>query len=361
MLDEDEPDRVAAFGTVIEPLLAVMSANSSSDEVLVAGFEVLDNLAESPTNVLDPFIPKIAELMCQVIQSEMSEPGTREKAMNLIEVHTHTHTRTHAPASENGHRTSMRLRLLKTLSSVIVAQSNQVHHAYASTCACVHLRRRVCVQHCIVSFLSMLQDIIKHKAARLLKPVNLIPALLQVAFGLVCEPYNEDDDSSATPQYIGVTILDAIMAHQHIPKKDVFPIVLARVGELVHSADPDQRKGGFVTMAVMAEGCGPLVVDRLETLVPIACAACAFTEANTVPIRMAACIVIEQFADHLHPDISQYHQVGRVHDERQWQHVIVNHAASCEARLTHRLLCMTRCSLRCFLTGHSPVPDARAE
>ena len=241
MLDEDEhedePALVASFATVIEPLLAVMAAHFSEDDVLIAGFEVLDNLAQSPTNVLDPFIPKIAELMSRIVVNQDNESGTREKAAYLLE------------------------------------------------------------------------DLIKHKVHKLLKPTNLIPALLEVSYKLVVEPFDEDD-TDATPQRWGIEILDAVLLNIHIAKKDVFPGVLGKAGELVQDqVNQDRRKGGFVILAIMAEGCGQLLVDRLPQLIPVACAAMVASPAtSSVKVRMAACIVIEQFADHLHPDISAYHE-----------------------------------------------------
>lgn len=236
MLDEDEPERIAAFASVIEPLIGVMSSHSDNDDVLGAGFGVLDCLAESPTHVLDPFIPKITEFMCQVVLNPSSSTGTREKSGFLV------------------------------------------------------------------------KDIIKHKTHKLLKPTNLIPALMQVAYQLVCEPFDDDDDEYVTPQMLGIEILDAILLSLHIPKKDVFPSLMAKVSELIVSPNADQRKGGLVVLAVMSEGCGNILVDHLAQLVPVACAACLPTpEMQSVKVRMSACMVIEQFADHLHPDISAYH------------------------------------------------------
>jgi len=146
---------------------------------------------------------------------------------------------------------------------------------------------------------------------RLLRPNNLIPALLQVSYSLICEPF-EEDDTDSTPQRWGIEILDAILLSMHIPKASVFPQVLTKAGEFVNqSANQDVRKGGFVILAIMAEGCGNLLVDKLPALLPVACAAMVDTNPQTssVKVRMAACVVIEQFADHLHPDISQYHSM----------------------------------------------------
>ena len=237
MLDEDEPERIAAFSSAIEPLIGVMSAHADNDDMLTAGFQVLDCLAESGTQVLDPFIPKITEFMCQIQMNNSSAPGTREKAGYLV------------------------------------------------------------------------TDIIKHKSSRLLKPNNLIPSLLQVIYRLVCEPFDDDDDELITPQLLGIEMLDAMLLNLHIPKKDVYPALMTKIGELLGSPNSDERKGGLVMMAVMAEGCGNLIIDRLSQLVPIACQACLNTPQNqSVKVRMSACVVIEQFADHLHPDISAYHE-----------------------------------------------------
>jgi leucyl-tRNA synthetase len=87
MLDEDEDGTHAqSFSTVIEPLLGIMGAHFHEDDILCAGFEVLDNLAQSPTAVLEPFIPKIAELMSRILLAGAAhEAGTREKAAYLLE------------------------------------------------------------------------------------------------------------------------------------------------------------------------------------------------------------------------------------------------------------------------------------
>jgi len=244
MLDEDDEEgtHASSFATVIDPLLSIMGAHFHEDDILCAGFEVLDNLAQSPTAVLDPFIPKIAELMSRILMAGPThEAGTREKAAYLLE------------------------------------------------------------------------DIIKHKVHKLLRPNNLIPALLEVSYALICEPFDEGDDDS-TPQRWGIEILDAILLSMHVPKRDVFPPVLAKAGELVQqSANQDARKGGFVILAIMAEGCSNLLVDKLSALLPIACAAMVDGASSSVKVRMAACVVVEQFADHLHPDISQYHELVLPH------------------------------------------------
>lgn len=234
--DDEDPQLVSSFSQVIEPLLGVMAAHFHEDDILCAGFDVLDNLAQSPTNVLDPFIPKIAELMARIAVNQQNQAGTREKAAKLLE------------------------------------------------------------------------DLIKHKVHKLLRPQNLIPALLEVSYALVVEPF-EEDDSDATPQRWGIEILDAILLNIHIAKKDVFAGVLSKAGELVQSQNQEHRKGGFVILAIMADGCGQQLIDRLPSLIPVACAAMVQSPSeSTVKVRMAACIVIEQFADHLHPDISAYHE-----------------------------------------------------
>jgi len=242
MLDEDSEDEfVASFSGVIEPLLQVMSHHASDADVLMAGFEVLDNLAGTPVQVLDPFIPGITELMCRLVTNSSAEYGTRTKAGELLE------------------------------------------------------------------------DIIKHKVHRLLKPVNLIPNLFKVSYKLLTEIF-EDEEEMITPQLLAVGILDAILLNLHIPKKDTYPLLLNKADGFLQSSRDEDRKAGFIILAVMAEGCNQLIVDRLAQLVPVACAGLRYHPPHGAPntesavkVRINAAIAIEEFADKLHPDISAYH------------------------------------------------------
>lgn len=237
MLDAADEGMIQSFKNVIDPLLKLMAAHFRNDDVLLAGFEVLENLAESPTAVLDPFIPQIAELMCAVVAAPQQEAGTREKAAYLL------------------------------------------------------------------------TDIIKYKVHRLLRPVNLIPALIEVAYKLITEPFDEEEaaETGMSPQTMGLEILDAILLNLHIPKKDVFPPMYAKAAQFISTNSSDTRKGGYVLLSVMSEGAHEYMCDRLSEMIPIALAGLQPSEVNNAQVRLAATIAIEQFAEHLSPDVDKYH------------------------------------------------------
>jgi len=153
---------------------------------------------------------------------------------------------------------------------------------------------------------------------------NFLEPFLTLCINLVIEsadddlgkkPKNDDDDededdektSFLSPLGIACDLLDEIFLN--IPSEQCFPAATGAIEKLLAGQQSNQRKAGYVVIAMMAEGCKEVIVkgDNLKMLLQ-ACVEQGLTDDATV-VRKCALEAVSQICTHCNFDILQYHQM----------------------------------------------------
>lgn len=134
---------------------------------------------------------------------------------------------------------------------------------------------------------------------------KLVEDCLKCGFALAVEPAEDAiDPGEMTPQKIAVEIIDAIVLH--VNRSMTFAPTMSHAIELVKSSNHFHRKGGFLILSVMAEGCSEQLTEHLPSLLGVICNGIK----DPVPtVRASACVCLTQFADHMGEDMVKHHQV----------------------------------------------------
>jgi len=119
---------------------------------------------------------------------------------------------------------------------------------------------------------------------------------------------DEDDEKTSflSPLGIACDLLDEIFLN--IPSEQCFPAATAAIEKLLAGQQSNQRKAGYVVIAMMAEGCKEVIVkgDNLKMLLQ-ACLK-GLTDDATV-VRKCALEAVSQICTHCNFDILQYHEM----------------------------------------------------
>jgi len=120
---------------------------------------------------------------------------------------------------------------------------------------------------------------------------------------------NEDDDEKVnftSPLGIACDLLDEIFLN--IPSEQCFPIATKAIEKLLIAQQSNQRKAGYVLIAMMAEGCKEIIGkgDNLKMLIK-ACLK-GITDDSSV-VRKCSLEAISQICTHCNFDILQYHKM----------------------------------------------------
>jgi len=124
------------------------------------------------------------------------------------------------------------------------------------------------------------------------------------------EDQDEDDGDDKTaflsPLGIACDLLDEIFLN--IPSEQCFPAATGAIERLLAGQQSNQRKAGFVVIAMMAEGCKEVMVkgDNLRMLLQ-ACLQGLKDQATVV--RKCALEAVSQICTHCNFDILQYHEL----------------------------------------------------
>ena len=95
-----------------------------------------------------------------------------------------------------------------------------------------------------------------------------------------------------------------------VPMEQVFAPLMASCLQLTQSKKVDERKGGFIVLAILAESRTSLLTDKLEAYLVLICESIKDTDKL---VRAAACVALTQFADCVQPDILRFHSVPYPH------------------------------------------------
>lgn len=135
-----------------------------------------------------------------------------------------------------------------------------------------------------VRILCCLTFLVKVKSKALLKN-RLLPPLLQTLFPIMAaepplgqlDPEDQDEEeeleiglAGETPKHFAVQVVD--MLALHLPPEKLCPQLMPMLEEALRSESPYQRKAGLLVLAVLSDGAGDHIRQRLlPALLQIVC------------------------------------------------------------------------------------------
>uniref|UniRef100_A0A6I8P8H9 Importin 4 n=2 Tax=Ornithorhynchus anatinus TaxID=9258 RepID=A0A6I8P8H9_ORNAN len=107
---------------------------------------------------------------------------------------------------------------------------------------------------------------------------------------------------SETPKHFAVQVVDVLALH--LPPEKLFPKLMPLLDQSLRGPDPYRRKAGLMVLAVLAEGAGDHIRQRLLT--PLLQVVCQSLGDPSQVVRNAALFAMGQFSENLQPHISSY-------------------------------------------------------
>lgn len=115
------------------------------------------------------------------------------------------------------------------------------------------------------------------------------------------EEYFVDQDESS-PRTTATQTMDLLALH--IPPEKLLPPLLALIEPALKGDDPLAKKAAYLSMAVIAEGCGETICAKYLKLM-LDTIKVGIVDPNPI-VRNAALFALGQFSEHLQPDITEY-------------------------------------------------------
>ncbi|GAB5572740.1 ran-binding protein 6 isoform X1 [Prionailurus iriomotensis] len=147
---------------------------------------------------------------------------------------------------------------------------------------------------------------------------RLLPPLLHTLFPIMAaepplgqlDPEDQDSEEEEveiglvgeTPKHFAVQVVD--MLALHLPPEKLCPLLMPMLEEALRSERPYQRKAGLLVLAVLSDGAGDHIRQRL--LSPLLQIVCKGLEDPSQVVRNAALFALGQFSENLQPHISSY-------------------------------------------------------
>ncbi|KAB0390499.1 hypothetical protein E2I00_017481 [Balaenoptera physalus] len=183
---------------------------------------------------------------------------------------------------------------------------------------CLEVARNVALGDAIrVRILCCLTFLVKVKSKALLKN-RLLPPLLHTLFPIMAaepplgqlDPEDQDSEEEEldvelvgeTPKHFAVQVVD--MLALHLPPEKLCPLLMPMLEEALRSQSPYQRKAGLLVLAVLSDGAGDHIRQRL--LSPLLQIVCRSLEDPSQVVRNAALFALGQFSENLQPHIRSY-------------------------------------------------------
>nr|XP_048300005.1 importin-4 [Myodes glareolus] len=183
---------------------------------------------------------------------------------------------------------------------------------------CLEVAKNVALSDALrVRILCCLSFLVKVKSKALLKN-RLLPPLLHALFPIMAaeppmgqlDPEDQDSDDDdleiglmgETPKHFAVQVVD--MLALHLPPEKLCPLVMPMLEEALRSDFLYQRKAGFLVLAVLSDGAGDYIRQRL--LSPLLQIVCKGLSDSSQIVRNAALFALGQFSENLQPHISNY-------------------------------------------------------
>lgn len=138
---------------------------------------------------------------------------------------------------------------------------------------------------------------------------KMIEPIAQLVFHLMATSAGEDDDEEyfvdeeeTSPRTTATQTMDLLALH--IPPEKLLPPLLALIEPALKGTDPLAKKAAYLTMAVIAEGCGEAICAKYLKLM-LDTIKVGIVDNNPV-VRNAALFALGQFSEYLQPDITEY-------------------------------------------------------
>ncbi|XP_010636011.1 importin-4 isoform X3 [Fukomys damarensis] len=147
---------------------------------------------------------------------------------------------------------------------------------------------------------------------------RLLPPLLHTLFPIMAaepplgqlDPEDQDSEEEEleiwlvgeTPKHFAVQVVD--MLALHLPAEKLCPLLMPMLEEALRSESPYQRKAGLLVLAVLSDGAGDHIRQRL--LPPLLKIVCKGLEDPSQVVRNAALFALGQFSENLQPHINSY-------------------------------------------------------
>ncbi|XP_043835956.1 importin-4 isoform X2 [Dromiciops gliroides] len=164
---------------------------------------------------------------------------------------------------------------------------------------------------CCVSFL------VKLKSKALLKN-RLLGAIFRTLFPIMTaepppghlDPEDQDTDEEEleggleveAPKQFAVQVIDVLALH--LAPEKLFPQLMPLLEEALYGENPYQRKAGLLVLAVLSDGAGDYIRQRMLT--PLMQVVCKGLADSSQVVRNAALFAMGQFSENLQPNISTY-------------------------------------------------------
>ncbi|KAM4853923.1 importin-4 [Thomomys bottae] len=183
---------------------------------------------------------------------------------------------------------------------------------------CLEVAKNVALGEAIRGrILCCLTFLVKVKSKAILKN-RLLPPLLQTLFPIMgteppagqMDPEDQDSEEEEleiglvgeTPKHFAVQVVD--MLALHLPPEKLCPQLMPMLEEALRSENPYQRKAGLLVLAVLSDGAGDHIRQRL--LSPLLQIVCKGLGDSSQVVRNAALFALGQFSENLQPHISSY-------------------------------------------------------
>lgn len=183
---------------------------------------------------------------------------------------------------------------------------------------CLEVAKNVALGDAIrVRILCCLAFLVKVKSKALLKN-RLLPPLLHTLFPIMAaepplgqlDPEDQESEEDEldigmlgeTPKHFAVQVVD--MLALHLPPEKLCPLLMPMLEEALKSSNPYQRKAGLLVLAVLSDGAGDHVRQRL--LPSVLQIVCKGLDDPSQVVRNAALFTLGQFSENLQPHISSY-------------------------------------------------------
>lgn len=143
---------------------------------------------------------------------------------------------------------------------------------------------------------------------------KMIEPIVQVVFNLMASACDEEDDEDddheeyftgsdeSSPRTTATQTMDLLALH--VPPEKLLPPLLSLIEPALKGSDPLQKRAAYLSMAVIAEGCGETICAKYLRLL-LDCIKVGIIDPNTI-IRNAALFALGQFSEHLQPDITKF-------------------------------------------------------
>jgi len=246
------------FVDLLPPILAVLRARLASGDEDIVGevLEVLDDLAQVPTPLLNKHIPALVGFLLEMVKAEGLEGGVRDQA-------------------------GMLLNTLVECKPKLLGKSGLVPPILE---AMVHLMA-ACDESCAGSLNLALADN-EHDPA-----------------DGKAEDDDEEDEGDASIATIAQSCIDRLGTS--LPQKYVWEPGYAAAAQCLGSGESKWRKAGASCLGNLAEGCRDNLCEVLPAVVPLLLAVAGDPDKYA---REAAMFCFGQLAEHCQPDIMRYQE-----------------------------------------------------